>query len=297
MRWLKIKFYMLHAFLVVKYLHLLDYLSEHDILVKKHQYHNVYQYPVGSPQKYKSFELLRYRGSIQYVIHRLIEINELWYYPKWKKCEAQNAIKLLDNSRTETFEIRMMAFIDEFLLHPPMFEPSIWVGKNRNLQICVNTHLYSPVFYTGDSPIAIERMPVEKYTVSLDNCRPSLTMKFDCVDFKKDKDRFLKNMCDRLIEYLDNTPDKYQKEISGIEEPMSFREGFDLVPDLVCSVCGAPILSVKGNRRCIKRYTPEYHRLPKEEHFRRLLHTEWLRQCEKYREDLNRVQHEVGFDL
>ena len=296
MRWLKTKFRMLHAFLAVKYIHLLDYLSEHDILVKKHQYHNVYQYPVGSPQKYKSFELLRYRGSIQYVIHRLIEINELWYYPKWKKCEAQNAIKLLDNSRIETFEIRMMAFIDEFLLHPPMFEPSIWVGKNRNLQICVNTHLYSPVFYTGDSPTPIERMPVEKYTVSLDNCRPSLTMKFDCVDFKKDKDRFLKGMCDRLIEYLDNTPDKYQKEISGIEEPMSFRKGFDLVPDLVCSVCGAPILSVKGNRRCIKKYTPE-HRLPKEEHFRRLIHTEWLRQCEKYREDLNRVQHEVGFDL
>lgn len=296
MRWLKTKFRMLHAFLAVKYIHLLDYLSEHDILVKKHQYHNVYQYPVGNPQKYKSFELLRYRGSIQYVIHRIIEENELWYYPKWKNREAKNAIKMLDNSRIETFEIHMVAFIDEFLLHPPMFEPSIWVGKNRNLKICVNTHLYSPVFYTGDNPTPIERLPVKEYTVSIDKCRPSLNMRFDDVGFNTDKDHFLKGMCDKLLDYLDNTPDKYQKEISGIEEPMSFREGFDLVPDIVCSVCGAPIMSVKGNLRCIKKYTPE-HRLPKEEHFRRLLHTEWLRQCEKYREDLNRVQHEVGFDL
>ena len=296
MRWLKIKFRMLHAFFAVKYLHLLDYLSEREILVKKHENHMRYHYPVQNPTVYRTFELPRYRGNIQYVIHRYIDAYELWYYPKWKKCEAQNAIKLLDNSRTETFEIQMVAFIEAFLLHPPMFEPSIWVPRRSNFEICVNTHLYSPVFPAGDNPAPTERLPVKKYTVSLDECRPSLTMSFDSEGFNAHKDHFLKNMSDRLLEYLDNTSDKFQKEISGIEEPMSFRKGFDLVPDLVCSVCGAPIVSFKGNRRCIKDYTPE-HRLLKDESFRRLHHTDWLIQCEKHREDLNRVQHEVGFDL
>ena len=298
MRWLKTKWRMLRAFCAVKYIRFLDYLADHDFFVRKRDFHDTKFYVVEQPTLYKHFDTLRFKGRVEYVVHRVITTSEVYYYFNWCEECLDSAFKVLDFSKTEEFEVTMRVLVEEFLFHPPHFEPSIWVNRHHRLQMSVNEYRYTPLFVPTTDKIIKEAVQVKYYTVDLEKAMPQLKMKFAAFGFKGDRPRYLKGMCDRMLEHLESHAEDYQYEVSGVTDRYQFREDLIVVSDLLCRQCGSPVFQFHGEKSCARgcnRNTPVYSN-SEEYLFKRVKHTDWERVCEQHRDKLNEVQQKVGID-
>lgn len=272
---------------VLKYrctLSVLEYLSSHNILVKKHEKNSVNFYPVNGPQDYRTVCIFRCDVNFQYVIHRIISICEKWYYPSWKKDEAKNAILVVCNSCREEFEVRMKAFLLSFIFHPEGFSKSVEIRSKIPYRYCAIEDLPFSNYTEGAD---LSRPEMKVYTIDLKQADLNMIGKFSSENFQGSSvDRALKRISDDMVRHIENNVENINKLVSSVEETYDLGQ-FELVPDVLCAKCGSPVIRRKkgGDMFCLNYcYNGDLDLLR-----RRTSHVEWMKVCEHMRDSIKRI--------
>lgn len=293
---LKRKFFVwrnkMSSFFYTRKILLLDYLVRKDILVARHAKHDAKFYPLEGPEVYKHFEVFRASGALSYVLHRVITLNEVWYYPKWKEDKVENAILVLANSSYQEIEAKMRVELKAFLLHPPHFEPSLWVSDDFTTEISVYEHRLPILSAPIEGPIEKIDYTVSKHRIDLHAAQLQMSGKFVVDTFKQDKPRILKAMSDSLLRYLEEHGEEVQAKICDLADCYDVNKDISVVKDVICPQCQHVVVDFKrpGIKRCVKGCDPYYTCMP-------ISHVDWLKAVENDRSELNHLADIYGIDI
>ena len=267
---------------VLKYMatiSILEYLSAHNILVKKHERNTTKVYPISGPKDYRTVCLFRCDVNFQFVMHRILSVCEKWYYPSWKKDEASNALLIVCNSIDEEVEVKMKASLNSFIFHPENFGEPIEVRGNRPFKyVSIDFPKFSGFNTCEDANMEI---PSRVYTVDLSQATFMSAGRFNSKDFKGSfVGRALKRVYEDMVRHIENNMENINKLVSGVEETYDLGP-FELVPDIVCAKCGSPVIRRKrsGDMFCLNYcYNGDLDLLR-----RQVSHVDWMKSCEHVR--------------
>lgn len=273
---------------VLKYngtISVLDFLSDRNILVCKHDINQSNFYPVSGPKDYGTFCVFRCDVNIQYVMHRMITRCEKWYYPKWKKDRAENAILIISNSIQEEFELNLKAFLRSFIFHPDNFGKPVEVRSSTPYRyVMVDDSMFYP--YSDKMDLSMPR--VREYRIELDKAGIRTTGKFIAEGSIDEAVKHnLKYLSEGMLRRIENSVEEINYIVSGVRETYDLGN-FEIVQDIVCEKCGSPVIRRKntGGMFCVSKDVvhiegaypggPDFL-------FRRVSHIDWLKSCEKSR--------------
>lgn len=282
----------LHSFFYVKKIMLLDYLVRKDKLVARHAVHNVKTYPLEGPEVYKHFEVFRATGIVSYVIHRIITVNEVWYYPKWKEDRVENALLVLANSSYQEIEVKTRAQLKSFLLHPPHFEPSLWVSNDTMTEIAVFEHRFTPFPAPIEGPIEKPVCNVTRHRIDLSKALLQGSGKFVVDTFKQEKPRILKALSDAMLSYLEERGEEIQAKICDLSDSHEINKDICVVEDMICPNCQHVVVHFKrpNIKTCVNHCDPYYTCML-------VSRLDWLKALEKDRQELNHLVDLYGIDI